>query len=336
MAIQSINLGSYANDGTGDDLRTAFQKVNNNFNYITSEGAVINGANLGNGTQIFAQKNETSLNLEFKTLTSSDNSITLTSNNNIVNLQSNTRLQNDSTPTLNNNLNLNGYYTYGGDIHNTVYGYDVNLAENFLSAMVATIQPSVDLGTIAAPRGSAHVPGGYTLDLNGTGVLNGFASAPKNDYDYGFISTSGVLKSNGYNLSLGSNLSTSGGFNITLRSTANANVTLPASGTLATTSNTLNQFALTTSAQLGSVIADSTGTGKLVFHTNTTLDGQVTVSGSVKFGDNTVQSTAWPATSGTKAANAAGVAGQISWDANYIYVCVADNTWKRAQLVGGY
>lgn len=31
MAIETINLGNYANDGTGDDLRTAFQKVNDNF-----------------------------------------------------------------------------------------------------------------------------------------------------------------------------------------------------------------------------------------------------------------------------------------------------------------
>ena len=29
--IQTINLGNYANDGTGDDLRAAFTKVNANF-----------------------------------------------------------------------------------------------------------------------------------------------------------------------------------------------------------------------------------------------------------------------------------------------------------------
>jgi hypothetical protein len=34
----------------------------------------------------------------------------------------------------------------------------------------------------------------------------------------------------------------------------------------------------------------------------------------------------------TKANNATGTAGQISWDANYIYVCTATNTWKRAAL----
>ena len=31
-------------------------------------------------------------------------------------------------------------------------------------------------------------------------------------------------------------------------------------------------------------------------------------------------------------ASATGVAGQICWDSNYIYVCTATNTWKRAAL----
>jgi len=31
MAIQNINIGSSANDGTGDPLRTAFDKINDNF-----------------------------------------------------------------------------------------------------------------------------------------------------------------------------------------------------------------------------------------------------------------------------------------------------------------
>ena len=40
--------------------------------------------------------------------------------------------------------------------------------------------------------------------------------------------------------------------------------------------------------------------------------------------------------SGTKASNATGTAGQISYDANYIYVCTTTNTWKRSPLTGGY
>ena len=31
-------------------------------------------------------------------------------------------------------------------------------------------------------------------------------------------------------------------------------------------------------------------------------------------------------------ATATGTVGQISWDANYIYVCVNTNTWKRVAL----
>lgn len=41
----------------------------------------------------------------------------------------------------------------------------------------------------------------------------------------------------------------------------------------------------------------------------------------------TVSNTFTPAS-----ASAAGTKGQIVWDANYIYVCVATNTWKRAAI----
>lgn len=36
------------------------------------------------------------------------------------------------------------------------------------------------------------------------------------------------------------------------------------------------------------------------------------------------------------ASNATGNAGEYCWDANFLYVCVATNTWKRAALTGGY
>jgi hypothetical protein len=40
MAKQTVNLGSSANDGTGDPLRTAFDKINDNFDEIYSVSAV--------------------------------------------------------------------------------------------------------------------------------------------------------------------------------------------------------------------------------------------------------------------------------------------------------
>ena len=49
MAIQNINLGTYSNDGTGDDLRTAFEKVKANFIELYS---ISGGANVGENPPI--------------------------------------------------------------------------------------------------------------------------------------------------------------------------------------------------------------------------------------------------------------------------------------------
>ena len=42
MAQQTINIGSAANDGTGDPLRTAFDKINDNFTEIYGSTAEAN------------------------------------------------------------------------------------------------------------------------------------------------------------------------------------------------------------------------------------------------------------------------------------------------------
>ena len=59
MAIQTINIGTIANDGTGDDLREAFVKVNNNFTELdTRDPEKTTGANLGPaGEGVFALLN---------------------------------------------------------------------------------------------------------------------------------------------------------------------------------------------------------------------------------------------------------------------------------------
>jgi hypothetical protein len=62
----------------------------------------------------------------------------------------------------------------------------------------------------------------------------------------------------------------------------------------------------------------------------------LSTGGQITFPDATTQTTAWPSSSGTKASSATGTLGQISWDANYIYVCTATNTWKRSPLTGAY
>lgn len=49
-----------------------------------------------------------------------------------------------------------------------------------------------------------------------------------------------------------------------------------------------------------------------------------------------VMNTLRVATSASPASNGAGTTGDITWDASYIYVCTATNTWGRAALTGSY
>lgn len=81
MAIQTINIGNVVNDGLGDDLRTAFQKVNSNFSEL-QESLTITASNIGQtGVGVFKQK--TGSNLEFKNLVAS-NKILLTEQSNSI------------------------------------------------------------------------------------------------------------------------------------------------------------------------------------------------------------------------------------------------------------
>lgn len=55
-AIQTVNIGNQVNDGLGDDLRTAFEKVNANFTEL-SAGLTVTARNLGTtGEGIFTEK----------------------------------------------------------------------------------------------------------------------------------------------------------------------------------------------------------------------------------------------------------------------------------------
>jgi hypothetical protein len=166
MAILPIIIGNYANDGTGDDLRTAFDKVNKNFIALNTSAAVANGYNLGPGIGIFANKNLT--NLQFKTLTSVDNSVTITdqTSDHTVDLLAKTILANDPTPQLGANLNLGSHYVYGGDIRTTVYGFDVNVLNSVVSMLLNSRAVRLDVGTIPFPTGfTTAQPRGFIIDM---------------------------------------------------------------------------------------------------------------------------------------------------------------------------
>jgi hypothetical protein len=67
-----------------------------------------------------------------------------------------------------------------------------------------------------------------------------------------------------------------------------------------------------------------------------TVSGRIYVYFDASWIDASPKGVASSIMSGTKASNATGTAGQISYDANYIYICTTTNTWKRSPLTGGY
>jgi hypothetical protein len=67
-----------------------------------------------------------------------------------------------------------------------------------------------------------------------------------------------------------------------------------------------------------------------------TVSGRIYVYFDSSWIDASPKGTASAISFATKAATATGTTGQISYDANYIYVCTATNTWKRSPLTGGY
>jgi len=73
-----------------------------------------------------------------------------------------------------------------------------------------------------------------------------------------------------------------------------------------------------------------TGTTDITGATNSTGNITGNLTGNVT-GDVTGNVTI-PASTAPASASDNGQPGQIAWDANFIYVCVATNTWKRAAL----
>ena len=83
MAIQVINIGTVANDGSGDDLREAFNKANNNFAELDSRIVEeTTASNLGSaGEGIFAQR--VGNDLQFKKLIAGAGTSFVATNNGI-------------------------------------------------------------------------------------------------------------------------------------------------------------------------------------------------------------------------------------------------------------
>tara|TARA_B100000683_G_C12503512_1_gene558292 strand:- start:4279 stop:4962 length:684 start_codon:yes stop_codon:yes gene_type:complete len=159
MAIQTVNIGTIANDGTGDDLREAFVKVNNNFSELDLRAPEkTTGANLGSaGEGVFAQLSGSEM--QFKKLIGGT-AVTLASDGNAITINSTAT----GLPLLqvfadNNNVTL--------DANNTSLSIQGgNLVQTNLTGSTITVSAETSVVTDLNPRLGAN------LDGNGKEIIN--------------------------------------------------------------------------------------------------------------------------------------------------------------------
>jgi hypothetical protein len=137
MAIQTINIGNVVNDGLGDDLRTAFQKVNANFADLYTS-LTPTARNIGiSGAGLFAQKvgNE----LQFKNIVAGTKLTLEEYDNRII-------INNTQTDSFENITTQSGNIFAGDHTNITMQGGENVFVSN--SGGVITIDTILDLNQI--------------------------------------------------------------------------------------------------------------------------------------------------------------------------------------------
>jgi len=153
MAIKKVNIGNLANDGTGDDLREAFIKVNDNFDEMQSlvnNAVTVEGANVGLGKTVFKEKFGNTL--QFKTLVQGSNilltehgdSITITGDIGIEQLIILTEAGSIIVPAGQQLLNVYGGQNIGTAVE--VDGSDSYLKINVKGQDLLSLDPNPHLG----------------------------------------------------------------------------------------------------------------------------------------------------------------------------------------------
>lgn len=232
MTIQNINIGVNANDGTGDDLRTAFLKVNDNFQFLAGRGGETNtGANLGGGEgQLFSGKTNETLN--FRTLAHGPG-ITVNQVGNVITIASTIAVQPSITTFGASEGSPYTAYTAGERINILGEG---NITTSIVGQNL-TINGAFELSNDIAPTLSA------SLTLNGWNIVG-----------TGNINVNGTLAGTGITVNtatINTSLTVNGTVNLAniLAETINAN-----------TSITSQRITATTYGFIGSLTGNTTGT----------------------------------------------------------------------------
>lgn len=150
MAIKRINVGNAVNDGSGDDLRSAFVKVNENFEDLNNRQDNI-ASNIGTGVGIYKEK--LGIDLKFKSIVAGDG-VSITGNTNTITIT-------NTDHTLLNQLANNGDHELVAQMNSILHTYDFgNVGSQSTNVIQFILQlMTTDFGSITSPA-SFNIDGG--------------------------------------------------------------------------------------------------------------------------------------------------------------------------------
>lgn len=203
MAVELINVGQIANDGTGDDLREAFIKINQNFEELDlRDDEQTTASNLGSvGEAVFAKK--INYDLQFKKLVAGKD-ITLSSNDETVVIDANGGLKTVLVIADNGNktlegithLNINGGTNINTSLLNDTltinYTGPTSVSDDpspVLSGMLdANSKDITNAGIVDALQFRGSFVGNLTGNVYGIDVRQITSIFEPNGFDFGLIS----------------------------------------------------------------------------------------------------------------------------------------------------
>ena len=354
MAQQNINIGSNANDGTGDDLRTAMQKINTNFTEVYSGTLAATTLEFLNNNIVALGTND-SINLVPNGSGKINFPAISINNNNIEGLRSNDAIKiipnGSGTIELQANTNITGSLTLSAGATITEFATSTSLGTSDTKVPTQNaVKAYVDAQIVATNTLKVADDSSTVIDMNldatlsvigATGISTAVSGSTltitgPNLSSYLTNSTITVVgdDSTGTTLNTGETIKIAGASNI---------ATAVSGDTLTITGPNLSSYLQNTGTQtidnltFNDNIISTSSNADLILQANGT--GFVLVSNLFVDDDNITIGRRWndDSTRASSVGKSGDTAGMIAWEDDHVYVCTADydgstQIWRRAAI----